>query len=803
MAEIVRLHSLLTAETNKRTQDNAKVIRETMLVNVKRYLIDGDPRAYEEGLVKDVEHELTAEGLRAAVNDGVIDEMEAEHLTRRGVELGLTPELAARVVTQIARESGVPLRTGAPVDYIVCAACGDVAARERAGERCEQCGAALFVTCPKGDCATVNDASVGRCRKCGTDLRQYAAASAKLAALDGLIQAGCLQQASDELVGVEQILGDAPEIERLTREVGEALKAAHAEWDSVESAIGERRLYAARQRLQTLRRIAVDLPGPEGMPPVDRLEWVGERLKLAETALGRARGAQGSDREAILLEALALAADCQEAREELDRIPASPASGVNAIISGSEIIVSWQPSLTAGVAYELTRVQADGTRTQLPACSGCETVDQSVQSGVIARYEVVAVRGASRSASATSPQIVAARELRRLSVFSGDEEVRLGWEALGAGGRVLIVRKQDSTGQEETLIAESNGLTDRGLVNGERYTYLARVQYAGPSGEPVVTSGIVIYGQPVARPEPVTITAAEPTSQGILISFNPPLAGTVTVLRCVEQPKLGFGEQLDPLSLQDLGTPVAPDVHGARDPDSEPGNRWYLPVTVAGTMAVAGEAFRCLALPGVTNVRAVDEGNAARVTWTWPEALRAVLVLWRNDMQPEGPDDQVAQRQVFRRSEYKDRGGLTIAGHSGESIFVAVFPASRVGNDYHYGTSASREARAAIARVKKTDVRYEIKRIGMRRKKVEIGVLEPGGGTVPEMIVVVRPGDLLPRQPTDGEIVARLGGGQPLSSTLDLDGHARPLAIRAFLSGNGANSSHRILDPGVEDLVIR
>jgi hypothetical protein len=804
IAEIRRRHGILDGDNNKRKRDNTRVICETMLVIAKRILIDGDPRAYEESLVSDVQDELTADGLRAAVDDGAIDELEAEQLTRRGVELGLTPELAGRVVTQIARESGVPLRTAAPVDYIVCGACSNVAARERAGEHCDQCGAVLFVTCPKDGCRTVNDASVGRCRQCGVDLRQYAAATSKLAGLEGMLRAGRLQQASDELVGIERALGSTSEVERLSRETAKALRVGHAEWSAAEAAIGRRRLYAARQALQNLRRTANDLLSPEGISPVDRLAWVTEQLRLAEAALTQVSTASGEAREAILVEVLALAADHQEARAALDRLPASPVSGVRVAMRGAEVIVTWRPSAAVGVGYEVARVQSDGKRAQLVAAQpGCEAIDKSVASGVIAHYEVVAVRGSSRSSSATSAPLVVARELQQLAVFSGEREVRLTWSALGASGLVLITRKCERTGVEATLAAESTGLTDRDLTNGERYTYLARVQYAGPAGEPVITGGIVVYGQPVARPEPVTIIAAEPSPHGVLISFSGPQSGAVTILRCAEQPGLASGEQLDPLTLASLGVVLPPDSCGARDPDSQPGNRWYLPVTVAGTMAVAGESYRCLALPGVSNVCAVDDGAAVRVTWSWPEMLRAVLVVWRNDRQPEGPEDPMAAQQVLRRSEYSDRGGFTIDGRSGESIFIAVYPAARVGSEYHYGTAASREARAAVHRVRKIDVRYEVKRTGMRRKKIEVGVLESGGGAVPEIIVVARAGDLLPRQPADGEIVARLGGSQPLTSTLNLDGRSRPLAIRAFLSGADASSLHRVLDPGVDDLVIR
>jgi hypothetical protein len=803
IAEIRRRHELLDAENAKRKRDNTRVIYETVLVMAKRILIEGDPRAYEESLVSDVQGELTADGLRAAVNDGVIDEMEAEQLIRRAMELGLARELANRVLTNIARESGVPLRTAAPVDYIVCAVCSNVAARERADEHCEQCGAALYVTCQKDGCETVNDASVGRCRKCGADLREYATAMRKLSLLEEMLRSGRLQQAADELAVIKRALGATAQVEQLSQGLASAEQAAHAEWSTAEAAIARRELYAARRVLQGLRRTAGDLPGPAGSDAADRLAWVGEQLRLAEAALARARAASGESREAILAEALAIAADCQEASDELDRIPASPSPVVHAAIRRSEVTVSWEPSPTVGVTYELTRVQSDGTRTRLgEALSACEAIDGAIAAGTIAHYEVVAVRGTNRSSSVASSPLVAARELEQLEVFSGDREVRVSWSALGPRGRALITRKHDATGAERTLAAESTGITDRDVANGERYTYLARVEYAGPAGEPVLTAGTVIYGQPVARPVPVTITAAEPSPQGVVVSFDAPAAGTVTVLRCAERPGPVAGQQLDPLSLSKLGTPVPPDARGALDADPQQGSRWYLPVTTAGTMAVAGEPYRCLVLPGVSNVRAIDEGEGVRVTWDWPEALRAVVVLWRTDRQPEGPEDAAAERQVFRRSEYKDHGGFAIAGGGG-STFVVVYPAVRIDNDYQFGTAASRESRAAVTRAQKTDVRYTVKRSGMRRKKIEVGVFEPGDSAIPELIVVVRPGDLLPRQAGDGEVVARLGGGGPLSSMLDLDSRSRPLAIRAFLSGPAASASHRVLDPGVEELVIR
>lgn len=804
VAEIRARHGELDSENAKRRPGNTKVLYGTMLVITKRLLLDGDPRAYVEGLLLDVREQLAADGIRAAVDDGVIDELEAERLARRAVELGLTPELGQRVVAEVARENGVPLRTSAPVDYVACAACNHVHARDRASDRCERCGAELFMRCPDADCATVNDAAAARCRKCGADLRQFVAASRRLAGLGDLLRGGRLEQAREELAEIECILGGVPEVARRTRELDAALERARAAWSQAETAIAERRLYAARRSLQELRRTAVDLPGPEGPTAAERLSWVAERLAAAEAALRSAREAHGPAREAALVRALRIAADCREAEEELGHMPADPPTRVRAAIEGADMVVAWTASPTAGLSYEVTRVAADGARDLVSdAAQGARIVDAEIASGANVRYEVVAVRGRSRSTAAVSEPIVAARELQELAAFSGDGEVRLTWKPIGARGRVLVHRRNEGSGAQEELTPDSAGLVDCQVRNGERYAYHTRVEYAGPGGEAVLTKGATAFAQPSPRPEPVAIRAAQPSPPGVLMTFARPPSGTVTVIRCAGEPELAAGDELDPGRLDELGDLLAADGSGVRDPDPHTGSRWYLPVTVAGAMAVAGHPFRYLALPGVDNVRVLDGGGAVRVTWSWPAELRTVLVVWRQDRQPEGPDDPAAQRRSLRLGEYRDHGGFTIDAPGEAGVFVAVYPAARVDGEMVHGTVSSRASRAAFRRTPKTDVRYAVRRTGIRRKRLEIDVLTPPEGELPGMVVVARPGDLLPRDASDGDIVARLGGGEPHQSALDLSGRNRPLTVRVFLSSAGAEASHRLLDPNVEDLVIR
>jgi hypothetical protein len=804
VADIRSHHAELDAANAVRRRGNTRVLYENMLVRAKRVLIDGDPRAYVEGMIGDVRDALAAEGIKAAVDDGVIDEIEAEQLARRAIELGLTPDLARRVVTDIARENGVPLRTAAVVDYIVCATCGHVAPRDRASGHCDQCGDPLSITCPNGECGTVNDASVARCRKCGTNLRQYAEATRKLEGIESLLRAGHLEQTGDELDAIERALGPSEEITRRRRELETALQRARAAWGAAEDAITKRELYAARQMLSQLNTTAGDVPGPEGPPAAERARWVAAQIARAESSLQKARTLTGSDREAALAEALNIASDCREAGDELDRMPAAPPTNVMATMAETHATVSWTASPTPGVTYEVSRTASDGAREIIARSErGLEAIDPRAASGLVVRYDVVATRGASRSAAVSTPPILIARELQGVTIHSGDGEVRINWESVGSQGRVLVTRRDDGSGAEQVLVSDSSGVVDRDVTNGQSYSYQLRIEYAGTDGEPVITRGVKLFAQPSARPVPVAISSAETSSRGVLINYVKPSVGSVTVLRCTDDPGIASGAELDPTELSTIGIPLSNEGTIARDPDSQTGSRWYLPVTVAGTMAVAGPAFRHLALPGVTNVRATDDGSVVRVTWTWPESLRVVLVTWRADRQPDGPDDPDARRQTFRRSEYKDRGGFEIPAPDGGSVFVAVFPASRVGNDVIYGTTTSRDSRAAVTRVKRTDVRYTVRRTGMRKKKLEIDVQAPEGTKLPEIVIVTRPGDLVPRKADDGDVVGYLGGAGPLQSTIDLAGRSTPIAVRLFLNGSSSQSSHRLVDPAIDDLVIR
>jgi hypothetical protein len=802
LTEVQRQYDKVTAQNQARGFGQTATAYKTVLANVKLYLLDADPRAYVEGLIVDIGTAMELEVARSAT-DNVIDPTEAEALLQSAIRRGVTPDLGRRLISDLAREQGAGLEVGAAVDYVECPACNTPHARPTAPFGCKRCGTPLFVVCPTDGCGTRNDATALRCSTCQTDLFKFAEATRRLGGLPDAVDDGRVGWAAAELKEITRVLGAAAIPDQLRRRLDELMGNAEATWSLVESAIAERRLYAARSALRDLVRTAGDVLGPTGDRPDARVREVDRRLTDVDAALARARATTGRARETALVEAVGIAEDCEEAVSALAAIPPEPPGSVTVELGVTGPVVSWAPSNTTGARYLVRRLDAGTNESADVSSSGathCE--DRDAPSGTVVRYEVATLRGRARSAPVQSAALLVAREVQGLAVADADAEVRLSWQAVPASARVIVRRSAERTGVERDLIADRSGVVDRDVENGERYAYRVTVEY-GAGGEAQRTPGVTIYGQPAPPPTGIDALGIRPVPGGVVIDFERPPSGTVSILRCTEEPSVSHGDTLDPETVAGLGRPLVVGADGARD-DSSSGICWYLPVTVAGGTAVAGRSARHVALADITNVTVVETSAQARVTWEWPGAVRIAKVIWRRDRQPLGPDDPGVDSAWVRFGEYRDNGGFTIERGEPGSLFVAVVPGIRTDGELIAGTSISRGSRASIRSTAKADLHYAVRHTGrFKTKGLEVEVDAPSGVTPPSLVLVARSGDLLPRTAEQGDVLARLGGGEPLSSSIDLSGRSRPLMVRLFLESASSEAQFQIFDPGADELLVR
>jgi len=748
--------------------------------------------------VLDVRDALAEQAIRAVADDGVIDEVEAEHLRSQALALGLTPELAQQAIAEMARENGAIVRAGEAVDVVACPSCNHPHPRPQGDRLCRRCGTALFVDCPA--CGDSCDATAARCSSCGADLHRHAAAMRALGRLPTLLDAGSVHQAGEVLVAAIEVLGrGAPGLDDLARRVSAATEAAKRSWAEVEAARDERRQYAAKRLLSELARTAADFPGPSGELPAVALTTAVARVEEAEAELGRARAQSGPDLERSLVAVLRIAADCAEAERELDELPPAPPGAVTAAPVAEKMSVRWEPSPTAGATYEVARLAA-GARSRVGEADSAAIDDPRAPAGALVRYAVQAVRGRARSRPVESELVAVAYEVAGLAVDAGDSEVRLAWAPRQAG-RIIVSRRDEDGGAEATLVATAGGLIDREVVNGRRYTYAVAVEYPLEGGGVTRTAGLTAFAQPAERPLPVAALAPQATGEGVRLEFEAPAIGVVSVFRCAEDPGLEPGAEIEPRRLTELGQPLAALAGGALDREPPSGRCFYLAVSLSGSVAVAGATAAHVALPAIENVQTVANGRRALVTWSWPEGTTLARVVWRHDRQPAGPWDPDAAAADFRHGDYRDHGGFSIDVGEERSLFVGVYPARRIGNEVVYG-GGGRGSRAALRNEEKTALRYSVKRAGRLQRRLEVSISEPAEGALPELVLVGREGDILPRSPAEGTVLARLGGEGPRSSSLELRGLSRPLAVRLFLDSAGAASAFVLHDPLADELLI-
>lgn len=804
--EIRATWSELSAATRKVRISYRQELTNRLLSYVKTHLIDGDVLVYLATLTAQVAEEIRPELARATFDDGEIDAAEAEQLVDAAQQRGLDLAQARAVLTGLASEMGIQVVLGAVTEYVSCATCNQPHVKEGAPQRCRRCGEPLFLQCPT--CDQRNPASSAVCASCERNLAADAAARRALGEARELLEAGAPVAAERVLAGAKGVLSGDPEVAALAGATERAMQAAQASWAQATEALRERRLHAAADILRRLTRSAQDTPGQSGRLPAEELAAAEARLQRAQESILDAQAHPRAQRELALTQVLEQVADSEEAMRALGAIPPLPPATLSASVSGRTVALDWQASPSPGdVRYKLLRALGEkptlAGADALGSTSGIALTDAQAPQGEVVSYAVVCERAGTSAPAVWAQPIVVAYEVDALETIDGDGEVELRFAAVGPPGYVEILRSETSTSAETPLSPGAAGVVDREVINGERYRYRVRVIYPGPNGGTVATAGRIVYGCPAARPQALMDLNAEAAGSEVLLRCTPPVIGSVTVIRCEQDPAQPCGQELPVERLGEIGTVLPAMRGGARDP--EPRRlAWYLPVTVAGGYAIAGQAVRHAQIPAIDDVAIADYRSQVRVTWSWPKDVRAALVLWRDDRQPSGPDDAQAMSRQITLAQYSDSGGVELPAQGTQALFVAVYPCMRIEGEQIVGTNAGRGSRASVSRRSKIDVRYQLQRRGRLGKRLSLLVVEPADQPLPELVLVARSGDILPRGPQDGKIVARLGGSSGVTGQqLDLDAIGRPVALRLFPATDALSATHRVLDPDSSELILR
>jgi hypothetical protein len=782
----------------------AKNLTDRALSLARVHLIESDPERYLAALVVDVQEKLRPRAADLAIDDGAIDDVESEQLINAAQQLGLPTAQARGVVSELAVALGVELRLGAVVDYVSCAGCNRPYRADAAPERCGQCGDALFRSCPR--CGERCGAGDVACPHCATDLMSLLRAEQTLREAREALRSGWIAQATASLALLEED-GEQDQAKSLRAELDRALTQARGRWQRVERAMSAQHCFAAMPELKELVRGAHDLPDSNGALPSECLQLVEEQMTKAETLLRESEKTDVRTRELALVRALELVADHRQAQQQLARMKPLPVGEVRMELDGSEgVRVSWLASASPGeLRYRVRRevLRGAASSTVLAESEALEVKDHDVDAGAIVRYGVGAERAGGSAETVWGEALLVVCEVQDLTVLEREGEVGLSWRPLQSSARVEVQRLDERSKAVKEIPCDRAGANDRDVENGARYRYCVRVSYLDDQGRLHRTRGLVVFGSPAVKPLPVTDLLVEEDDGSLRLRFTSPAVGTVQVVRCASRPEALSTEELSAEELASLGEPMPSDTRGIHDP--HPGGlAWYLPISTSGDCNVAGQPVMSLGLGLITEVRAVDLGSSVKITWRWPRDVHAAIVLWRRDRQPGGAEDDRAERALTTTARYATEGGVEIEVPGEQAVFIAVLPGIRVGEEMLHPSYVDRRSRTVVNRRAQTDIGYSVRRSRLRKRSVAVTITEPCQGPLPDLLVVAKRGELLPRSASDGEVLARLGGSSAIRELpIDVSGLGRPLVLRLFLGSEPSAGSYRIQHPNTDELLLR
>jgi hypothetical protein len=773
----------------------------------------GEPtiERYRATVVNDVKVSLERE-FRSRAIDGTIDQKDNEELIGLAAKAGLSGQYARAAIDALFRDSSAAGRTvsrevGERVEIILCANCGSPDALGSDHAQCLRCGEPLYRDC--GNCQKQVPRGEAICRHCAHSMLPAIQFDAAVRQGRQSLTSGWPDQAARSAAAALAIDPHSAEGQRLAAESEALIYKAHAGWRLVREAVRERRLYTARAALQPLVAEAADvLDG--GDSPADMYTRLRSELENIERRLAAARDQpDNAQREGLFAEILSLAADCDEAQRALSQLPPQAPQRLEVEVATDSVRLHWEPSASPGVTGYLV-VRAEGRAAIDPAhgvtvatTGATALVDDQVNAGVTVAYSVFALRAGSTSPAATSTPSLTAFEARDVSTAVGSNEVRLSWQLPTMRASVEIERRADD-GHSTVLRAGGDGLVDGDVTNGRHYRYLLRVRYGD-----VVTPGVEVGATPAEPPRPVVLLGLDGVAAGVEIRWLPPPAGTVTVVRSAKRLELEPGTEIKRDSLGDLGALLPGSGGSATDPNPADGI-WYTPVTATGDRAVAGAGLRWSDIPAITDVQARDTGAEVTVSWSWPQQVNHAVVLWREGAAPEGLDDPEAHRQhVARAAQQEIHGGVfrIAREQTGAPLRIAVYGAQMRDGELVVGARLAPSSRASVdAATARSTISYDLKVSGRLRGK-SLDCVLAGSTGYPEVVLVAKAGDIIPRSADDGHAIARLGGGGgpavvsvPIGS-LPPD---RPLAVRAFLAADSAKVSYSLREPAdLTKLILR
>ncbi len=541
---------------------------------------------------------------------------------------------------------------------IVCGLCNTENATNAV--TCSQCGKPLFTECPS--CLTKNGNTAEICTKCRFDL------SKMNQAIDLINQAKkCLSQKHvDEAF---KLITEAKiywpnhlDIVAIEKNISEQKQRFGAVLSDIIEEMKARNYYSAKTKIMQATSNGFSIE----QSVVDKVENV---IRLVESELDKIKSLSGDDAFFRIVELAKEINDSADVNHMIRKFPPQPATDLNCEVKGSEVILTWKPSVSAGVVeYNLIRKKNSFANDENDGESIYQGTETSYSDSVLAKSEEYYYTVFTRRHRVVSigcrcdKPIVMLPSLENVQAIGGDGIVTLSWKAAKSIAEVKIWKGKSEQRPESVDVCEGvvcnrvDGITITNLENGKKHWFILG-SYHSINGNVYSAEPIIISAVPEKPAKPLEDFRIESKETFYTATWT---ASEWDVILLYSQTKpdftVGIVYSIDELLKKYQKIDI--ELKRLNEADFSLnfiGQCYVIPGVINSTNVILNTPCILLNMPDVEQISFDTNaaGNELYINFNWPKKFTKVAVVYRYDTYPEGPEDQLAKHLECTKQQYE------------------------------------------------------------------------------------------------------------------------------------------------------
>ena len=320
-----------------------------------------------------------------------------------------------------------------------------------------------------------------------------------------------------------------------------------------------------------------------------------------------------------------------EITEKQKLIPLLPPTVLSAKVLGKIIRLTWQPSKSENVSYQIIR-KANSLPSNfkdgeyLGMATNTTFDDNTAEAGISYFYAVYSKsdnRVSNSSASLSMPVMrVEDIDARAINVTPNDTSLAFVINMPHGVHSIEIYRDGKLV---KTLTGTS--FLDSGLISRKTYNYKFIAVFKDPLGCVRKSNGLDLQFTPMPKPSAVDLEMTEDDKQAV-IKWKTPGVGTLYIY---QSDKIFNYNKNDAITMDAFSAnrlSVIGNSYIIKKNFS--GERFFLPVTVQGNIGVAGKMVKVVSISTLSGVKIDRVDNSVEVSWSWTN-VSAVRILYSFD----------------------------------------------------------------------------------------------------------------------------------------------------------------------------